>query len=161
MLQQVTCSWEAPANQVAESRNLHLAGRRVHLCVGGAPRTSRRCRSRDVVDWRGGEVLPHPRARPSDERKGRRAKPITMSAGRDGGRDIKVPKVRPRRTALWGTSATCKTTRCTSPLISRANLDQADASNGIKTAIDAYIEANGVEAPSEARYQPAWAPEGR
>ena len=31
---------------------------------------------------------------------------------------------------------------------------------GIKTAIDAYIEANGVEAPTEARYQPVWAPEG-
>ena len=35
--------------QIAE--DLHLAGRRVHLCVGGAPRTARRYRGRDVVDW--------------------------------------------------------------------------------------------------------------
>ncbi|NER83018.1 MAG: NAD(P)-binding domain-containing protein [Leptolyngbya sp. SIO1D8] len=35
--------------QIAE--DLHLAGRRVHLCVGGAPRSPRLYRGKDVVDW--------------------------------------------------------------------------------------------------------------
>jgi putative flavoprotein involved in K+ transport len=35
--------------QIAE--DLHLAGRQVHLCVGGAPRTARRYRGKDVVAW--------------------------------------------------------------------------------------------------------------
>ena len=35
--------------QIAE--DLHIAGRRVHLCVGGAPRTARRYRGKDVVAW--------------------------------------------------------------------------------------------------------------
>lgn len=35
--------------QIAE--DLHLAGRQVHLCVGGAPRSPRRYRGKDVVEW--------------------------------------------------------------------------------------------------------------
>ncbi|HEY9658337.1 MAG TPA: NAD(P)-binding domain-containing protein, partial [Allocoleopsis sp.] len=35
--------------QIAE--DLHLAGRKVHLCVGSAPRSPRRYRGKDVVDW--------------------------------------------------------------------------------------------------------------
>ena len=35
--------------QIAE--DLHLAGRRVHLCVGSAPRTARWYRGKDVVEW--------------------------------------------------------------------------------------------------------------
>ncbi|MEO1523028.1 MAG: NAD(P)-binding domain-containing protein, partial [Cyanobacteria bacterium J06633_2] len=35
--------------QIAE--DLHLAGRQVHLCVGSAPRSPRRYRGKDVVDW--------------------------------------------------------------------------------------------------------------
>ena len=35
--------------QIAE--DLHLAGKQVHLCVGGAPRSPRTYRGKDVVDW--------------------------------------------------------------------------------------------------------------
>src|SRR5581483_5387848 len=35
--------------QIAE--DLHLTGRRVHLCVGNAPRCARRYRGKDVVEW--------------------------------------------------------------------------------------------------------------
>ena len=35
--------------QIAE--DMHLTGRQVHLCVGGAPRSPREYRGRDVVDW--------------------------------------------------------------------------------------------------------------
>src|SRR5262249_20947417 len=38
-----------PGCQIAE--DLHLAGRRVHLAVGSAPRVARRYRGRDVVAW--------------------------------------------------------------------------------------------------------------
>lgn len=35
--------------QIAE--DLHLAGKKVRLCVGGAPRSPRIYRTKDVVDW--------------------------------------------------------------------------------------------------------------
>ena len=35
--------------QIAE--DLHLAGRKVHLCVGSAPRSPRRYRGKDAVEW--------------------------------------------------------------------------------------------------------------
>lgn len=35
--------------QIAE--DLHLAGRKVNLCVGDAPRLARRYRRKDVVEW--------------------------------------------------------------------------------------------------------------
>ena len=72
--------------QIAE--DLHLAGRRVHLAVGGAPRTARRYRGRDVVDWledMGYYSLPV-HEHPLKERV--RAKANHYVTGRDGGRDI-------------------------------------------------------------------------
>jgi putative flavoprotein involved in K+ transport len=42
----------------------------------------------------------------------------------------------------------------------KTNLDNADAvSESIKDSIDAYLDANGIQAPSEARYVPVWTPE--
>jgi putative flavoprotein involved in K+ transport len=41
----------------------------------------------------------------------------------------------------------------------KQNLDQADAvSESIKTTIDKFIAAQGIDAPSEARYTPLWEP---
>ena len=72
--------------QIAE--DLHLAGRKVHLCVGDAPRVARRYRGKDVVEWlhlMGYYDLPvheHPL------REGVRDKTNHYVTGRDGGRDI-------------------------------------------------------------------------
>ena len=72
--------------QIAE--DLHLAGRKVHLCVGDAPRVARRYRGKDVVEWlhlMGYYDLPvheHPL------REGVRDKTNHYVTGRDGGREI-------------------------------------------------------------------------
>jgi len=72
--------------QIAE--DLHLAARKVHLCIGDAPRVSRRYRGKDVVEWlhlMGYYDLPvheHPL------REGVRDKTNHYVTGRDGGRDI-------------------------------------------------------------------------
>jgi putative flavoprotein involved in K+ transport len=40
------------------------------------------------------------------------------------------------------------------------NLDNADAvAEGIKDSIDSYIDAQGISAPRESRYTPAWRPD--
>ena len=81
--------------QIAE--DLHLAGRKVHLCVGDAPRVARRYRGKDVVEWlhlMGYYDLPvheHPL------REGVRDKTNHYVTGRDGGRDIDL-----RQRALEG-----------------------------------------------------------
>ncbi len=143
--------------QIAE--DLHLAGRTTHLCVGEAPRVSRRYRGRDVVEWlhlMGFYDMPverHPL------REGVRDNTNHYVTGRDGGRDIDL-----RAHALTGmhlhgrlADATGTTIRFDPDLA--ANLDRADASNeAIKRSIDDWIARNGIDAPSEAPYRPAWRP---
>ena len=145
--------------QIAE--DLHLAGRRVHLCVGSSAHRSRRYRGRDVVDWL--EDMGYYRMPVHDHpmKEKVRGKANHYVTGRDGGRDIDLRNSPAKACSSMGASPTCKTTRCTSPQISGPTwIKPTRWPMGIKTAIDAYIEANGVEAPTEARYQPVWAPEG-
>ncbi|MBA2324560.1 MAG: MSMEG_0569 family flavin-dependent oxidoreductase [Pseudonocardiales bacterium] len=143
--------------QIAE--DLHLAGRQVHLAVGGAPRVARRYRGRDVVDW-------------LDE-MGYYAKPIDSFAdvdavrfranhyvtGRDGGRDIDLRAFARDGMRLYG-----RLTEITGPRLTFAddlagNLDAADAvSEGIKDSIDAHVFATAQPVPGEPRYVPVWTP---
>lgn len=143
--------------QIAE--DLHLAGRRVHLCVGGAPRTARRYRGRDVVDWLadlGYYDMPVDR-HPLKERV--RAKANHYVTGRDGGRDIDL-----RRFALEGMQLHGRLEDIRGGNVQfrddlAASLDQADAvAESIKDTIDRHIEKAGVAAPLEARYVPVWQP---
>jgi putative flavoprotein involved in K+ transport len=143
--------------QIAE--DLHLAGRRVHLSVGSAPRTARRYRGRDVVDWledMGHYTLPVEQ-HPLKERV--RAKANHYVTGRDGGRDIDL-----RQRALEGMRLHGRLIDLRAGCLSLAgdlahNLDQADAvAESIKTSIDAFIAGRGLKAPEEARYRPVWAP---
>jgi putative flavoprotein involved in K+ transport len=143
--------------QIAE--DLHLAGRRVHLCLGGAPRTARFYRGRDVVDWladMGHYDLPvdrHP------QREGVRRKANHYVTGRDGGRDIDLRRFALEGMQLYGHLADIQAGRATFRPDLTANLDRADASAAsIKAAIDRHIEAKGVSAPTEPAYVPPWAP---
>jgi putative flavoprotein involved in K+ transport len=72
--------------QIAE--DLHLAGRRVHLAVGNAPRFARRYRGRDVIAWMQdtGHYAKPVTERPLEERTQDRTNHYVT--GRDGGRDI-------------------------------------------------------------------------
>ncbi len=86
--------------QIAE--DLHLAGRRVHLCVGDAPRVARTYRGKDVVEWLDHmkyydlPVERHPLG------TGVREKTNHYVTGRDGGRDIDLRKFALEGMQLYG-----------------------------------------------------------
>ncbi len=145
--------------QIAE--DLHLAGRRVHLAVGSAPRTARRYRGRDVVDWledMGYYNLPV-HEHPLKDRV--RAKANHYVTGRDGGRDIDLRQRAKEGMRLYGHVEDARGTRLMLVGDLKQNLDQADAvAESIKTSIDKYIAERGIEAPVEARYRPVWEPAG-
>ena len=143
--------------QVAE--DLHLAGRAVHLCLGSAPRTARRYRGRDVVEWL--EDMGYYRMavgeHPLKDRV--RAKANHYVTGRDGGRDIDLRLRAKEGMRLYGRVVGVSGARLELAADLRQNLDQADAvAESIKTTIDKFIAEHGVEAPTEARYVPVWEP---
>jgi putative flavoprotein involved in K+ transport len=143
--------------QIAE--DLHLAGRKVHLCVGDAPRVARRYRGKDVVEWLDKmkyydiPVDKHPLG------AGVREKTNHYVTGRDGGRDIDL-----RKFALEGMQLYGRFENIDEGVVSfgpdlRKNLDGADAvSESIKNGIDKFIADNAIDAPQESRYTPLWQP---
>jgi putative flavoprotein involved in K+ transport len=143
--------------QIAE--DLHLAGRRVHLCVGGAPRTARRYRGKDVVAWlhEMGYYDKPIHEHPLKERV--RAKANHYVTGRDGGRDIDLRKLAIEGMQLYGRLQDIDGTVLKFAEDLKQNLDQADAvAESIKNTIDKFIESAGIEAPAEERYRPLWEP---
>ncbi|PZD73764.1 putative oxidoreductase CzcO [Acaryochloris thomasi RCC1774] len=144
--------------QIAE--DLHLAGKQVHLCVGGAPRSPRTYRGRDVVDWldqMGYYDLPideHPQGETV------RSKTNHYVTGRGGGREIDL-----RQFALEGMQLHGKLKQIQEGLLTfqddlKHNLDQADGvAESIKCTIDDFIAKEKISAPLEPDYEPAWQPE--
>ncbi|RZS90845.1 putative flavoprotein involved in K+ transport [Motilibacter rhizosphaerae] len=144
--------------QIAE--DLHLAGRRVHLAVGSAPRVARTYRGRDVVAWlhdMGHYDIPVSEHPLGEEVRRRTNHYVT---GRDGGRDIDL-----RAFALQGMALHGRLVELDGDVLRfddtlAANLDAADAvSEGIKDAVDRWIAEQGIAAPTEARYVPVWQPQ--
>ena len=143
--------------QIAE--DLFLAGRQVHLSVGSAPRSPRRYRGKDVVDWldRMG-YYSMPIADYPDPRSVR-TKTNHYLTGRDGGREIDL-----RARALEGMHLHGRLRSVTAEHISFNNdlashLDQADSVYcRIRSSIDSWIAKEGVDAPLEAPYSPCWQP---
>ena len=143
--------------QIAE--DLHIAGRRAHLCVGGAPRTARRYRGKDIVAWlhQMGYYDKPIHEHPLKERV--RAKANHYVTGRDGGRDIDLRKLAKEGMQLHGRLRDVTGTLLRFADDLKQNLDQADAvADSIKTTIDKFIESAGIEAPMEERYRPIWEP---
>ncbi|MCU0566434.1 MAG: MSMEG_0569 family flavin-dependent oxidoreductase [Oculatellaceae cyanobacterium Prado106] len=144
--------------QIAE--DLHLAGRPVHLCVGGAPRSPRRYRGKDVVDWLDQmgyydlSIHDHP------QKDKVRAKANHYVTGRDGGREIDLRQFALDGMQLYGRLKNVQDTQLEFWDDLSQNLDQADAvAESIKKTIDAFISKNQLDAPQELPYQPAWQPE--
>jgi putative flavoprotein involved in K+ transport len=143
--------------QIAE--DLHLAGRRVHLATGTAPRVSRFYRGRDVVDWL--QDMGHYDLAITDHpmQEGVRGKANHYVTGRDGGRDIDLRKFASEGMTLHGHLATIDGDVVTFADDLKQNLDQADQVNDrIKDGIDAFIARENIAAPVEARYVPVWQP---
>jgi putative flavoprotein involved in K+ transport len=144
--------------QIAE--DLHLEGRRVHLCVGNAPRVARRYRGKDVVAWldlMGYYEMPveqHPL------REGVRDNTNHYVTGRDGGRDIDLRLRALEGMRLYGRIAGAGEGKLFFETDLRENLDAADmVSENIKRSIDGFIAKQGIAAPAEAPYMPVWQPE--
>ncbi|ASJ73771.1 MSMEG_0569 family flavin-dependent oxidoreductase [Granulosicoccus antarcticus] len=145
--------------QIAE--DLHLAGRRVHLALGSAPRAPRRHRGRDVTAWL--VDMGHYDITVDDHPQGEavRHKTNHYMTGRDGGRDIDL-----RRFALEGMQLHGRLQAVTEDQIEfddtmLANLDAADASaERIKQEIDKWIAANDIHAPDAEPWFACHQPEG-
>ena len=144
--------------QIAE--DLHLAGRKVFLAVGDAPRCARFYRGRDVVEWLHDmkyydiSVDKHPL------REGVRDNTNHYLTGRDGGRDIDLRRFATEGMELFGLLSGLEgTTLQFAPDLTR-KLDAADAVyERINRSIDKYIEENAIDAPAGEPYQPVWQPE--
>ncbi|MGW4058046.1 MSMEG_0569 family flavin-dependent oxidoreductase [Amycolatopsis sp. NPDC004747] len=143
--------------QIAE--DLHLAGRRVHLAVGSAPRVARRYRGRDVVAWLD-EMGYY--ARGIDEFADADAVRFRANhyvTGRDGGHDIDLRAFAADGMQLYGRLQSVRSGQLAFADDLRRNLDAADAvSEGIKDSIDSFVAQRGIEAPREDRYKPVWEP---
>jgi putative flavoprotein involved in K+ transport len=143
--------------QIAE--DLHLAGRKVILAVGEAPRCARFYRGRDVVDWLADMKYYDMPVEQHPLREGVRDNTNHYVTGREGGRDIDLRKFAAEGMELYGRLQNLKTgvLHFAPNLVN--NLDSADKTfNGINAGIDAFIESNGIEAPPGSRYEAVWSP---
>jgi putative flavoprotein involved in K+ transport len=143
--------------QIAE--DLHLAGRKVLLAVGNAPRCARFYRGKDVVDWLAEmqyydmPVSAHPL------REGVRDNSNHYVTGRDGGRDIDLRKFAAEGMELFGLLRGADGDHLHFEANLRAKLAAADAVyNGINASIDRYIEKNAIDAGVPSVYRPVWEP---
>jgi putative flavoprotein involved in K+ transport len=143
--------------QIAE--DLHLAGRKVHLVTGNAPRCARFYRGRDVVDWLWD--IGQYEITVADEGMGRKRHETNhYLTGRDGGRDIDLRAFANQGMALYGRLRTVEHGRMMFEQNLRANLDGADrVYNGINALIDRHIAALSLEAPPASVYAPVWTPD--
>jgi cation diffusion facilitator CzcD-associated flavoprotein CzcO len=128
--------------QIAE--DLHLAGRKVHLATGNAPRCARFYRGREVVDWLADmkyydmPVTEHPL------REGVRDNTNHYVTGRDGGRDIDLRRFAREGMALYGLLSGFDGGSFELQPNLRENLDSADDTyNRINASIDKHIAAQG------------------
>jgi putative flavoprotein involved in K+ transport len=146
--------------QIAE--DLHLAGRKVHLAVGGAPRSPRRYRGRDALDWLEAlgqydlDVMDHPLG----EAVPRKAN--HYFSGRGGGREIDLRRFAVEGMALNGRLNDIANGNASFIDDLAKNLDAADAAYlKIRAMIDDYIAVEGIEAPKATPFAPCWAPPER
>ncbi|KIQ31218.1 FAD-dependent oxidoreductase [Variovorax paradoxus] len=143
--------------QIAE--DLHLAGRKVHLATGNAPRCARFYRGREVVDWLADmkyydmPVTEHPL------REGVRDNTNHYVTGRDGGRDIDLRRFAREGMELYGLLSGFDGGSFELQPNLRENLDSADDTyNRINASIDRFIASQGIEAPPPSVYTPVWEP---
>jgi putative flavoprotein involved in K+ transport len=143
--------------QIAE--DLHLAGRKVHLAVGSAPRCPRVYRGRDAVEWLddlGQYDLPVDQ---HGQKEKVRKNANHYLTGRDGGRDIDLRKFAQEGMTLHGRLKDVHAGTLYLADDLAKNLDNADrVYNGICGLIDDHIARNRIAAPASSHYEPVWQP---
>ena len=144
--------------QIAE--DLHLAGRKVFLATGDAPRVARFYRGKDVVEWL--DDMGYYQMSVNDHPLGKNVRSNTNHyvTGRDGGRDIDLRRFAQEGMELFGLMTDFENGQLVFEPNLSDNLNKADSVyNNINARIDAYIEANGIDAPAASLYTPDWQPE--
>jgi putative flavoprotein involved in K+ transport len=140
--------------------DLHLAGRKVHLAVGSAPRSPRLYRGRETTEWLhelGFYELTVDRHPLGDEA---RHKTNHYMTGRDGGHEIDLRRFALDGVKLYGTLDDIRGSEVMFKPDLRRNLDEADEVYcSIRRDIDNYIARTGIEAPVEPPFEKVWAPE--
>ncbi|WP_321786538.1 MSMEG_0569 family flavin-dependent oxidoreductase [Paraburkholderia sp. J94] len=143
--------------QIAE--DLHLAGRKVVLAVGEAPRCARFYRGRDVVDWLADMKYYDMPVEEHPLREGVRDNTNHYVTGRDGGRDIDLRKFASEGMSLYGVLDDYVDGALRFKPNLRANLDSADDTyNRINASIDKFIAQKGIDAPPGESYRAVWEP---
>ncbi|MEX1668355.1 MSMEG_0569 family flavin-dependent oxidoreductase [Zhongshania guokunii] len=144
--------------QIAE--DLHLAGRKVILATGDAPRVARQYRGKDVVEWLDEmgyyniSVDQHPL------REGVRDNTNHYVTGRDGGREIDLRRFATEGMELYGTMEDFDGENLLFRRNLAANLDHADSVyRNINSRIDTWINEQCIDAPLAKEYLPPWQPE--
>jgi putative flavoprotein involved in K+ transport len=142
--------------QIAE--DLHLAGRRVHLAVGTAPRAARRYRGHDTITWL--EQMGHyarSAAELGNERGHDRAN--HYMTGRRPAHDVDLRAFAADGMVLHGRLLGVDGGRLRFGDDLAANLDHADSvAASIKSSIDGFIAARELDVPTEAPYVASWQP---
>jgi putative flavoprotein involved in K+ transport len=143
--------------QIAE--DLHLAGRRVHLCVGPAPRVNRRYRGKDVVNWL--EEMGYYQTTLETHPDGKNAVHSTNHyvTGRDGGRDLNLRIFAEQGMQLYGALRDADAENLWFKDDLQQNLDYADqVAARIVESIEAYIQKNGIDAPADTNIHSTFLP---
>lgn len=140
--------------------DLHLAGRKVHLAVGSAPRSPRLYRGRETTEWLnelGFYELTVDRHPLGDEA---RHKTNHYMTGRDGGHEIDLRRFALEGVKLYGSLDDIRGGEVTFKADLTRNLDEADEVYcSIRRDIDHYIARSGIAAPVEPPFEKVWAPE--
>lgn len=134
--------------QIAE--DLHLAGRKVHLCVGPAPRVNRRYRGRDVVNWL--DDMGYYQTTLETHPDGKNAVSSTNHyvTGRDGGRDLNLRIFAEQGMKLYGQLHDADAEALMFKDDLKKHLDYADeVAQRIVNAIEEYIQKNQIDAPAD------------
>jgi len=134
--------------QIAE--DLHLEGRKVHLCVGTAPRVNRRYRGKDVVKWL--DEMGYYETTIDKHPEGDNAPHATNHyvTGRDGGRDLNLRIFAEQGMALYGKLETIQESTVYFKDDLKSNLDYADDTAArIRASIEDFIQKNNIPAPED------------
>ncbi|MEO8615282.1 MAG: MSMEG_0569 family flavin-dependent oxidoreductase [Luteolibacter sp.] len=140
--------------------DLHLAGRKVHLCLGNATRSPRRYRGRDAATWleEMGDYKTTFAEHPDQAQVLSRTNHYLT--GRDGGHQTDLRQFALEGVKLYGLLDGIDAAKITVRQDIAEKLDTADqAYNHICHRIDEYIIASGIQAPEESHYTPVWVPE--
>ncbi|KHO15786.1 FAD-dependent oxidoreductase [Acinetobacter baumannii] len=145
--------------QIAE--DIHLAGKKVYLSTGDAPRCARFYRGKDVVTWL--FEMGYYETTVKDHRYSEEVRNSTNHyvTGRDGGRDIDLRKFALEGMQLLGRFEDFQNGQLVFRPDLNQNLDMADATyNRINASIDDYIAKNNITTDEPASvYHPLWIPE--